>query len=230
MERVRRWWVLARAAGLAALSVVGVVVVYLLCALVGSFVPVNGTAPSDGEIPVYVRANEVHADLLVPVRTAIVDWREVASPADTRSGDATCPYIAFGWGSKAFYLNVPDWSDLTVGIALRALAGVGGSTLHTCYVPEPAVGSDCRRVSLRPQAYAALVGYLRASARRDASGRFVSVGPTVRYCANDAFYEGVERYTLFRTCNSWANDALKAAGLPCCLWTPFAFSVVRRLP
>ena len=41
-----------------------------------------------------------------------------------------------------------------------------------------------------------------------------------RYRDHDAFYEGVGTYSLFRTCNTWANKALKVSGQKACLWTP----------
>ena len=37
----------------------------------------------------------------------------------------------------------------------------------------------------------------------------------------DAFYDAKGSYNLTRTCNTWTNNALKAAGLKACLWTPF---------
>ena len=39
------------------------------------------------------------------------------------------------------------------------------------------------------------------------------------YGTNDAFYEAKGHYSLFYTCNSWANQALKAAHQKAALWT-----------
>lgn len=39
------------------------------------------------------------------------------------------------------------------------------------------------------------------------------------YGANDVFYNAKGTYNLFYTCNTWANNALKAAGLKACLFT-----------
>ena len=41
------------------------------------------------------------------------------------------------------------------------------------------------------------------------------------YGKNDAFYEATGRYSLFHTCNTWTNNALKIAGQKACVWTPF---------
>ena len=36
-----------------------------------------------------------------------------------------------------------------------------------------------------------------------------------------ALYEAKGKYSLFYTCNTWANDGLKSAGLKACYWTVF---------
>ena len=49
------------------------------------------------------------------------------------------------------------------------------------------------------------------------------------YGDNDAFYKANGRYNLFFTCNSWTNKKLKDSNLKSCIWTPFAFDVMRNL-
>ena len=41
------------------------------------------------------------------------------------------------------------------------------------------------------------------------------------YGNSDAFYDATGSYSLFHTCNSWTNNALKAAGMKASVWTPF---------
>jgi hypothetical protein len=41
------------------------------------------------------------------------------------------------------------------------------------------------------------------------------------YGDNDAFYEAIGSYNLFKTCNTWTNNALKSCGQKACFWTPF---------
>jgi hypothetical protein len=36
---------------------------------------------------------------------------------------------------------------------------------------------------------------------------------------NDSFYEAKGAYTLFYTCNTWANNGLKAINQKAALWT-----------
>ena len=41
------------------------------------------------------------------------------------------------------------------------------------------------------------------------------------YGQKDAFYEAKGSYSLFYTCNTWANNALKAANQKASLWTVY---------
>ncbi len=207
---------------IAVLTVVGIVVAY---ALVGTILllipvnPVNRQVASDGGIVVYLeKGNNVHADIVVPTRTERIDWSTLVPPGDTKDGVGK-EYIAFGWGSRDFYLNVPKWEDLTPGIALKAISGTGGTALHTWYEDEPDEGEGCHRLVLTPAQYNELVEYILASGKRTGDGAFVRIDHPGDG-SSDAFYEGTGHYSPFRTCNTWANSALKACGQRCCLWTP----------
>lgn len=215
----------------ALLSVAGAAAALLLAACLASWIPCNAGASGGGTIPVYVRTNGVHVDLVLPVAAAGIDWRACADPGDARDAAAAarCPYLSVGWGAKAFYLQVPRWRDLTARVAAQALFGAGGTALHVAYEPEPEAGRDCARLMLDEAQYARLAAFVRASARRGADGRFAPVATRTRYGRRDAFYEGTGRYSPVNTCNTWANRALKAAGQRCCLWTPFASAVFRQV-
>lgn len=62
----------------------------------------------------------------------------------------------------------------------------------------------------------------------NAEGRTIHIGTHANYGLTDAFYDGVGRYNLFRTCNTWTNDALKACGQKACWWTPFDTGIFRQ--
>ena len=201
---------------------------YAIVGLLVSLVPTDGQPRSEGTVTVYLTDNGVHTDIVVPTRTARIDWRKLVPPGDTKAGEQR-DYLAFGWGSQDFYLNVPNWSDLTPGIAFRAISGVGGTALHTHYANEPTVGADCRRLTLSAAQYDGLVKYILASGKRNDAGGFVRI-PHEGYGPNDAFYEGTGHYSPFFTCNTWANSALKACGERCCLWTAFSFPIFWKHP
>ena len=205
-----------------------VVIAYAIIGTLLSLVPMNGQPPPVGDVVVYLRTNGAHTDIVVPTQTERIDWSKVAPPDDTAS-KMQGTYLAFGWGAQDFYLNVQEWEDLTCAVALRAISGMGGTALHTVYVYEPAEDADCRRLMLSATQYDMLVKYILESGKRNEAGAFVRI-PHEGYSANDAFYEGVGRYSPFFTCNTWANSALKACGQKCCLWTALSYPIFWKYP
>ena len=219
---------LLRLLGKIVLCLVGLIVAYALLGTILSLIPVNANAVAGSDVIVYLDNNGVHTDIVVPTRTERFDWSAVVPSNDTSSkvlGD----YLAFGWGSQDFYLNVPEWKDLTIGIALKAISGTGGTALHTTYVREPILNTDCRRLSLSSDQYDALVKYILASGVRNAQGAFVRIDHS-GYGQSDAFYEGVGHYSPFFTCNTWANSALKSCGQKSCLWTALQQPIFWKYP
>ena len=151
----------------------------------------------------------------------------MSDAADPRA--AAAPWIAIGWGDRDIYRKVPTWSDLTPGLALRAGLGLDGAALHTARLFVVEEGPDCVRLALSEEQYGALVAFLLESGLRDETGRLVPIAGTPGFSATDAFYEAHGRYSPFFTCNTWSNLALKRAGLPCCVWTPFASPILRAV-
>ena len=223
-RRARRW---RRIALRAALALVGAVALYFLAAVVLSAIPLNRGAGRIGPVEIFVRSNGMHVDLVLPVRNDRFDGGPVApalDAADPRA--AAAPWIAIGWGDRDVYRKVPTWSDLTPGLALRAGLGLDGAALHAARLFAAEEGPDCRRLAITDEQYDALVAFLLESGVRDATGRLVPLANTTGFGPTDAFYEARGRYHPFFTCNTWCNLALKRAGLPCCVWTPFASPIL----
>lgn len=207
-----------------AAAVVALCGAYLAAAFVLGFVSVNGTfTATPGGVPVAVCSNGVHTDFVLPVKTDAVDWTALfpheAFPAPVDRYDR----IGIGWGDLAFYKSTPRWSDFDAATALRAVAGLGPAALHVQYRPGPGAFENCAAVTIGAAQYRRLAEYI--SATLIAAGRPVAAG----YGGSDAFFPARGRFTLFKTCNVWVGEGLKAAGLPTGLWTPFAFQVLPRL-
>ena len=193
------------------------IVAYAVVGTLLSLVPVNRNVGSGGDVVIYLETNGVHTDIAMPTVTERIDWSKVVLPDDTVA-KVKGEYLAFGWGSQDFYLNVPTWGDLTIGVALKAISGTGGTSLHTRYENAPKEDNSCRRIVLSAEQYDALVKYVLASGKREGEGSFVRIEHD-GYGRYDAFYVGTGRYSPFFTCNTWANSALKACGQKACLWT-----------
>ena len=223
--KIRR---ILRTSAMIALALPIAAVAYAAAGLLLSLVPDGGDGGVGGDVTVYIESNGVHTDIVMPTVTERIDWSRVAPPGDTDAG-IRGEYIAAGWGSRDFYLNVPEWKDLTCGVAFRAISGTGGTALHMRYSGRPEAGPDCRRLSLSSAQYDALVKYVLASGRLCEDGRFVRIH-CKGYGPHDAFYEGTGRYSMFRTCNTWTNSALKECGQRCCLWTAFGAPIFWKHP
>lgn len=181
--------------------------------------------PLEG-IPVYACDNGVHADLVLPVNAAGIDWRATFAPAFFSAPLDGLDHIGIGWGSRDFYLQTPEWADFSPRLAAKALLW-DETVLHVEYRPRPVAGEDCRAWRVDEAAYREIAAFVRAGLADNGEGpRFDAAG----YGARDAFFTANGRYTLLGTCNQWTGQALRAGGAPVAPWAPFSFLVLRRLP
>ncbi|SHK85996.1 TIGR02117 family protein [Hymenobacter psychrotolerans] len=202
-------------------SIVGALVLYGIAAVGLSAVPVGqrGRSAPDA-IEAYILSNGVHTDIVVPVRSTHIDWTQQIRYADTPAADSSMQYVGFGWGDKGFYLDTPTWAELKPSTAFKAMFWLGESAIHATFHHKPTEGPDCVRIYLSPAQYEQLIDFIKTSFDYDAKGRVEHIRGH-SYGQYDAFYEAKRTYNLFYTCNSWANEALKAAGQRAAFWTPF---------
>ncbi|WP_430613229.1 TIGR02117 family protein [Flavobacterium sp. JP2137] len=196
------------------------VALYLLAELLLSRITVGGNS-SDSEakeVEIYLYSNGVHTDIVLPLRHELKDWSVEIDPMDTKAQPTDMRWIAMGWGDKGFYLETPEWSDLKASVAFKAAFYLGSSAVHTTFYRSVQEGEKCVKVSITRNQYRALIAYIENSFDRNAAGEVLLIKSST-YGNTDSFYEAKRTYGLFYTCNTWANNALKAAGLPACLWT-----------
>lgn len=185
------------------------------------------TPELEGGVPVWLRTNGVHADLVFPAqgsREAVHDFtREFprAALVDLAREASILPFdwIAFGWGDRGFYLNTPTWADLDAAISWRALTAQGPSAMHVEYLRRPE-SYDVRLLWLREDEYATLVAYVRAGFSRDSRGDPIRIDHP-GYFTTDAFFEGVGSYSAVLTSNEWVRRGLAQAGVRTARWAPF---------
>jgi uncharacterized protein (TIGR02117 family) len=218
---------LLKFAGYVIAGLVGVVGVYMIAAVVLGMMATNRAfvETADG-IPVFIRTNGVHADLIVPSRGGTIDWTVDHPVTDMRGIEQPTPWIAFGWGDRDFFISTPTWSDLRVSTALAALSGVGSGAMHVEYIETPSA-YNVRRIRLSQPEYERLATFIRESfARQDGAPRRIAPG----YFDTDAFYEAEPVYTFWYTCNEWTRRALAQAGVRTPLWAPFDTALFLQLP
>ncbi len=209
-------------------SLVGLVLLYFGCEYCLARTGVNKNPAAGDDITIYIITNGAHTDIVVPIRSDIVDWSETVSIDDTVGKDHSARYVAFGWGDKGFYLDIPTWDDLTFRIAFNAMFALSTTAMHVTFYRNMAEGDDCVAIPVGREEYAGLVRYISESFQRDTHGNTIYIDTDANYGPNDAFYEAVGRYNLFFTCNTWANNALKSCGRRACLWTAFDTGIFRQ--
>jgi uncharacterized protein (TIGR02117 family) len=168
----------------------------------------------------------------MPVKTPQFNWSNYVFYQHTQNNDTTLPYISIGWGDKGFYLNTPKWADLTFSTAFKAGFALSTTAMHATFYKEVIESDKCKKITLSIDQYQRLIAFITSSFAI-AHGTYQKIYTNANYNRNDAFYEANGRYSLFYTCNTWANDALKSCGQKACWWTPFdsgIFNLYKKIP
>jgi uncharacterized protein (TIGR02117 family) len=203
------------------LGFVAFVVFYLLLAVILSVWSVKKEPGTANDIAIYILTNGDHTDVVVPVKTPVIDWSKELSYQNTIAKDTTSRYLAIGWGDKGFYLNTPTWADLKFSTAFKAAFALSTSAIHATYYQDMPESNNCKKIMISNDQYRRMVAFIDSSFRRDASGSVINIKTNANYGTTDAFYDAKRKYNLFYTCNTWANNVLKAGGQTACVWTPF---------
>ncbi|WP_394337667.1 TIGR02117 family protein [Chryseobacterium defluvii] len=215
------------------LKIVGIVVgIILLYGLLGYLLPfIEIKAKEDGhkkEIPIYIYTNGVHTDIVMPVKNDLQDWGSKIPFSNIRSQQTDYSYIGIGWGDKGFYLDTPTWADLKFSTAFKAAFWLSESAMHCTYYKTMKEGSDCKMIMISRSQYTNLVRFIEDKFDRDQNGNFILIPTDAVYSDHDAFYDAKGKYSFLYTCNTWSNDALKAAGQKAAFWTPSDFGIFQH--
>lgn len=207
-----------------ALALAAVPVAYLLAALIGSLVPVNGswTEPDKG-VTVYIANNGLHSDIVMPANAQGLDWTPFVPKSDFAAPSADARWVAFGSGEERVYLETPRWQDITPGTIWSALTG-GRRVMHVEWVSNPNYMD--RAIRLRPEEYRRLWAAIRADFELN-DGRPQRVDHR-GYGRSDAFYWATGKFNGLKTCNTWAAGRLRLAGVETSVWPPFVQGFVWR--
>ncbi len=214
--RWTHWLVLALAA---------VPALYLAAALLGSLVPVNRgwQEPADG-ITIYLADNGIHADIIMPANAQGLDWEPLVPRRDFAAPSPDARWVAFGSGEERVYLETPRWQDIKPKTVWSALTG-GKRVMHVEWVRDPSYAA--REIRLRPHEYRRLWAAIRADFELGRDGKPTHIDAPGYGCC-DAFYWATGKASAIRTCNTWAANRLRLAGVETSLWPPFVQGLVWR--
>ncbi|MXS70610.1 TIGR02117 family protein [Flavobacteriaceae bacterium W22] len=212
------------------LKVTGILIgIILIYALLGYLLPfIEVSEKDDGEakeIPIYIYTNGVHTDIVMPVKNDIHDWSSKIPFSDTKSGKTDYQFVGIGWGDKGFYLDTPTWADLKFSTAFKAAFWMSESAMHCSFYRSMTEADDCKKIMISRSQYRKLIDFVDAKFDKDDLGNYILIPTNAVYGDNDAFYDAKGRYSFLNTCNTWANDALKAAGQKAAFWTPSDYGI-----
>ena len=211
----------------AILLLVVIVGLYLAVAWFTAMVPrdARADAPAPGaERQVLLIQTLLHVDIAVPYEPSLLSRLPHLLQANLPIDNPNLKYVAFGWGSKAFYTSAGSYADIRPGAVFQAVTGDEAvmRTVAMGYLDPDA--PDVATLSLSEEAYQVLL-----SAIGDSFGESRSSLPGLTIGPFDAFFEAEGHFHIFNPCNQWVNDVLHKAGVRTGRWTPTTYSLMRSL-
>lgn len=210
-------------------AILGLIVIYVILSLTIPYIPVQKKATNEiADIPIYIYTNGVHTDIVMPIKSEQIDWSQKIPFDNTISKRTDFNYVGIGWGDKGFYLDTPTWSQLKVSTAFYAAFWLGDSAMHTTFYKTMKEGDDCKKIMITKSQYADLIQFVDSKFDKNSAGQNILIPTDAVYSKDDAFYEAQGSYSFLYTCNTWTNNALKAAGQKAALWTPTDFGIFQH--
>lgn len=198
----------------------------VLAALGLGAVPLPVSYPAAAEVAgpklyrVHVLSNGFHAAIALPADALVFDSGMTVmeavglDPGNHPVDPSSVRHWLFGWGSQTAYTSLREVSDLTLGIATRALA-FDATVMHV----QPLGALDLGReglyaIDVSQQQLDTLVASIARS--------FVSKAPMVDLTQGfgDRFFRGRGRFSPWMSCNTWVGARLREAGIGVGSWTP----------
>lgn len=195
-------------------------ITYLVLALTLSAITVD--RKEIDELPdkrIYLSTNGVHLNIIIPS-----DQLDSALLAQINQREDDI-YVGFGWGDEQFYLNTPNWEDLTFKNAFRALFMKSASLVHVNRYSK--VRSDWVAIDATEAELEKLIAHITQTFETDETSGSI-IHASEGYTSRDDFYKALGSYSFVNTCNTWVNTGFKRSGLKACVWTPFDFGVMNK--
>jgi uncharacterized protein (TIGR02117 family) len=208
---------------------VRLLLVYLSASIVLGYIPVNtGFSKPEEGIDIFIVSNGVHTDFVLPMINDQMNWSNLFGQEDFGRRLHTAPWIAFGWGDRGFYLNTPEWSDLTPSTAIKALLLPSHSAMHVTLTGKPSTSDRVIQIRINEVQYSGLKNYILGSFLKDPRKKAIRIDHP-GYGMNDLFFESDLSFHLLRTCNVWTSNGLNTAGIRTSVWTPFDRPILYQL-
>jgi len=204
-----------------ALVPVLIIGLYLLAATIGGVIPgpVADIVDAPANRRIGLVTSPIHTDVLLPLDDATRAAFGFATRAGVPLDLAQAEWVAVGWGGRAFYTTTGTYLDLSAATVLKSVFG-DAAVLRVDAIPAiPPDHPAVRYLDVSQPQIDALIGII-LSDLSDAAAL-----DTPGFNATDAFFPAKGRFQIWRTCNAWLGEALRAAGIPAGIWTPVNWSL-----
>lgn len=195
-----------------------------MIAIFGAVIPGTPTADSGPKTRQVLLINgPIHYDLLLPLDAATIATFAPLAESGLWLDHPAARWLVIGWGAEEFYTQTPTYTDLSLPAIFSGITG-DKSVLRVDIAGELNTDLDARRVRMTESQYAALLESIWTTLALGADGlpqRLDVAG----YTQTDGFFAATGRFNIFRTCNVWIGERLRAAGLRFGIWTPMPLSV-----
>ncbi|MCT7560942.1 TIGR02117 family protein [Aliarcobacter butzleri] len=202
------------------ISIFSFIIIYLSSEYFLSRWSVTEVSSLDKKYQIFIKSNGVHTDIVLPMKSDIINWSELFPFENTLSKSTDFSYVGIGWGDKGFYLDTPTWSELKVSTALIAGTGLGNAALHITYYKDILEDDLTYSMKVDENQYKSIILSVKKSLQW-LNEKPIYINTTAQYGQNDAFYEAIGSYSIFHTCNTWTNNVLKNANLLSSKWVAF---------
>ncbi len=209
------------------------VVLFLGAAMIGAHVPrspvsahAKEMASNSQTVTIYLVTGLLHADIAIPYDAALRDkfpWLvQTRLPLD----NPRLAYLAFGWGSKAFYTTAGTYRDIGVSNTFTAVTG-DMAVMRVIGLGALEAGPDVYPVRLDKTQYLRLLEAISSGfAVNENRAEYL---PQYSIGQGDAFFAGNGHFNILNPCNQWTADVLSYAGLKVGRWTPTTHALIRSL-
>ncbi len=195
-------------------------IIYLLISLVLTTITIDKKDnENDSNKSIFLTTNGVHMDIVIPKKN--IDSLLLSGIKHSKTEN----YLAFGWGEENFYLNTPNWGDLTFKNAFGAMFLKNSTLVHiTRYQNKE---NDWIEIKVTESELKKMYSYLFETFVLNENGGKIIL-ENKGYTLRDDFYKANGSFSCFKTCNSWVNSGFKNSGLKSCYWTPFDFGLMNK--
>jgi len=186
-----------------------------------SLIPIGSHDP-EPEMEIFLISNEIHTDLVFPIKNDVFDWESFFDPNDFK--ERPSEWIEIGWGDRQFYFEMPTWDKFTLALARDALFVPGEAVIHINYLDShPDNYLSHRKVKISKSTYKKLVERVKREFKLKDDKPIIVSGQ--RYGMTDNFYESHGNFSLIKTCNVWTGDILGEADLKRPIWSPTKYGL-----